>query len=58
LRDIIKTKRDDRIMFVRLDDASVDGVLSIDGYVDGRAHTAKEVANLILSRIASLEEDE
>lgn len=51
IRDIIKSKEDDRLMFVRFDDTPVDGVFSIDGYIDGRVFSAKEVANFIVSRL-------
>jgi len=57
IRDIIKSKQDERVMYIRFDDAQVDGVLSIDGYIDGCAHSAEEVANFILTRIAELEQD-
>ncbi|MCF7981747.1 MAG: TIR domain-containing protein [Pseudomonadales bacterium] len=56
VRDIIKAKEDDRVMFVRLDDAPVDGVLSIDGYIDGTSNTPQQVADFILTRIAELED--
>ncbi|HSV62983.1 MAG TPA: TIR domain-containing protein, partial [Chthoniobacterales bacterium] len=55
VRDIIKSKEDDRIMFVRFDDTPVDGLLSIDGYIDGNVYTSKQVAAYILERIAELE---
>lgn len=54
VRDIIKSKEDDRVMFVRFDDAPVDGVYSIDGYIDVNASSAKEVANFISERLALL----
>lgn len=57
VRDIIKSKQDERVMFIRFDDAPVDGMLSIDGYIDGSSHTAKEVADFILTRVAELEQD-
>jgi hypothetical protein len=40
IRDIIKSKEDDRVMFVRFDNASIDGVFSIDGYIDGNNFSA------------------
>jgi hypothetical protein len=55
VRDIIKSKQDDRVMFVRFDDAPIDGLLSIDAYIDGATHTTKQVADFILIRVASLE---
>jgi hypothetical protein len=55
IRDIIKSKKDDAVMFVRFDDAPVDGVLSIDGYVDARTSSASDVARLIVERLSSHE---
>jgi hypothetical protein len=52
VRDIIKSKKDERVMFVRFDDANVDGVFSIDGYIDARSVSPEGVAAMILKRIA------
>lgn len=57
IRDIIKSNQNDRVMFVRFDDAPVEGLLSIDCCIDGAAHTTKQVADFILMRVASLEKD-
>lgn len=54
VRDIIKAKEDDRVMFIRFDDAPVDGVLSIDGYVDARTFGADDVAEFIVQRLGQL----
>lgn len=54
IREIIKSKRDDQVMFVRFDDCPVDGVLSIDGYVDANAFDPLDVARLVLERMATL----
>ncbi len=54
IRDIIKSKKDDRVMFVRFDNAPIDGVFSIDGYIDGNNFSAKDVANFISERLALL----
>lgn len=54
IRDIIKSKEDDRVMFVRFDNASIDGIFSIDGYIDGNNFSAKDVANFISERLALL----
>lgn len=56
VRDIIKAKEDERVMFVRMDDAPVDGVLSIDGYIDGTSNTPQQVAELILTRVTEIED--
>jgi hypothetical protein len=52
VRDIIKSKEDDRIMLVRFDDTPVDGVFSIDGYIDARSFGAQDVARFITDRLA------
>jgi hypothetical protein len=51
IRDIIKSRADDQLMFVRFDNAKVDGFFSIDGYIDANAFSAKEVASFIEQRI-------
>lgn len=51
IRDIIKTKEDDKIMFIKFDDYPVDGVFSTDGYIDARHCTEKQIAKYILERI-------
>lgn len=51
IRDLIKHKNDDQIMFVRFDEAAVEGVLSLDGYVDARIHPPEKLAEFILQRI-------
>lgn len=52
IRDIIKTRPPDRIMFFRFDDAPVQGSFSTDGYIDARKHSANEAAILIRQRLA------
>ncbi len=54
IRDMIKHKKDLRIMPVRFDDQNIGGLFSIDGHVDANAHTEKELADLILKRLAVL----
>jgi TIR domain len=51
IRDIIKSKRDDQVMFVRFDDSPVDGFFSVDGYVDANVFDPLDVARFILERI-------
>lgn len=51
IRDLIKHKSDDQIMFVRFDDAPVQGVLSLDGYVDARVFSPDKLAEFILQRV-------
>jgi hypothetical protein len=54
IRDIMKSRQDERVMLVRTDGASVDGILSIDGYVDLRETTDAELVTLVLERLSSL----
>ena len=51
IRDLIKHKKYDQIMFVRFDDAPIEGVLSLDGYIDARVHSPEKLAEFIRQRI-------
>jgi len=57
IRDIIKSKDDERVMFIRFDNADVEGVFSIDGYIDGGNFTSKQVADFIVTRVAEIGKD-
>ena len=48
--DLIKSKRSEQIMLVRVEEGSAPGSLGIDGWVDARGRDAREVADLILER--------
>ena len=54
IRDLIKCKKDEQIMFVRFDDGSVDGVLSVDGYIDARSHGPSDLAAFVMTRLNEL----
>lgn len=54
IREIIKQRRDEQLMFVRFDDASIDGLFSHDGYLDARKHDEDAIARFILSRLESM----
>ncbi len=54
IREIIKSKENERIMFMRFDDAEIDGVFSIDGYIDLNKYTPKVAAQFILERVKSI----
>ena len=51
IRDLIKQKKDEKIMLVRIDDGNVEGIFGIDGYIDAREKTPSELAKLILTRV-------
>lgn len=50
-RDLLKRRKDDQLMFLRLDDADIPGLYSIDGYVDISKTTDQKVADFILQRV-------
>lgn len=51
IRDLIKVKKDDQLMLVRFDDAQIDGLFSLDGYIDATMHSPKKLAEFILQRV-------
>lgn len=54
VRDMIKFKKNDQVMFVRFDDAPVDGVFSIDGYIDARRFSPSDLSGFVLTRLNEL----
>jgi len=54
IRDLIKSKRDNQVMFVKFDDKKIEGLFSIDGYIDATYHSEKAIARFILERIELL----
>ena len=54
VREFIKNRDAERIMLLRLDDAPISGLLSIDGYLDIASLSDQETADAILSRVESL----
>ncbi len=55
IREIIKTRNDKTVMFLRFDNANVKGVFSIDGYIDLSLLEPKDAAELIIQRIRTNE---
>ena len=54
IQEIIMKREHEKIMFIRLDEGKVDGVFKTDGYIDGRTHSAQEVAGYIQERVSLL----
>lgn len=54
VRDIIKAKEDNKVMYIKCDSGKVMGVLSTDGYIDAQHHSPEEVAELIAERLEHL----
>ena len=55
IREIIKRRSDHTVMLMRFDDATVPGVMSLDGYIDLRQHQPTEAAAFILERVSLTE---
>lgn len=54
IREMIKKRELEKVMYIRMDDGEVDGLLEIDGFIDGRTHHPEKVAELILERYTLL----
>jgi hypothetical protein len=54
IREIIFDKRHDKIMYIKMDEGIVEGTFKTDGYIDGRKHNPKEIADFIKTRIELL----
>ncbi|MBX3419279.1 MAG: TIR domain-containing protein [Pirellulaceae bacterium] len=55
IREIINAKQDEMVMFIRFDDAPVDGVFAHDGYIDANKHSEIEIASMIQERVRLLQ---
>jgi hypothetical protein len=54
IRDLIKKRRAESIMLIRLDDANISGIFSIDGYISIEDRVPIDIASLILERLRIL----
>jgi hypothetical protein len=55
IREIIFDQNIDKIMYIKMDDGNVDGVLKTDGYIDGRSHSPLQIAEFIRERVELLQ---
>ena len=51
IREILNARADDRVMFIRHDDAEIAGVFSTDGYIDANVHDPTEVSDMVIERL-------
>jgi len=51
IKEIIMERKNEKIMYIKMDDGNVRGVFKTDGYIDGRTHTPKKIAEFIKKRI-------
>jgi hypothetical protein len=54
VREHIFSKQYNKVMFIRLDDGYVEGVLDTYGYIDARSHKPEEIAEFIKERLLLL----
>lgn len=54
IREVLNGRAPERIMYVRMDDGAVEGVLRLDGYVDARRFPPEQIAAFIQERAALL----
>lgn len=54
IREVLNVRAAERIMYVRMDDGAVEGVLGHDGFVDARRFSPEEIASFIHERAALL----
>jgi len=57
VREHIFSKQYNKVMFIRLDDGYVEGVLDTYGYIDARNHKPEEIAEFIKERLLLLAEN-
>jgi hypothetical protein len=48
-------KNTEKIMYIKRQDANVEGVLKTGGYIDGRSHSSLEIAGFIRERVELME---
>ena len=54
VKEIIMEKEYKRVMFVKLDESDIQGVLKTDGYIDARKYSPRDIARLIQQRVTLL----
>lgn len=55
---LVDKEKENKVMFIRMDDGEVAGIFEVDGYVDGSVHSPKKIANFILERVELLSDIE
>lgn len=54
IRGLVNARDAERVMYVRMDDGNVPGIMKLDGYVDARRFRPDEIAGFIQTRIEHL----
>ena len=53
IRDLIKKKEGEKIILIKMEDFELEGIFSIDGYLNSKKNSPKEISELILKRIGA-----
>ena len=51
VRELIKNKRTEDVMLVRVEDSEIPGLFSLDGYMDARKRSDEELVDAVLKRL-------
>jgi hypothetical protein len=51
IKEIMMERKNDMVMFIKMDDGHVEGVFKTDGYIDGRKYGPDDVARFIQERV-------
>lgn len=54
IKEIIMERKYERVMFVKMDEGDIQGVLKTDGYIDGHRYSPQEIARFIQDRLMLL----
>lgn len=54
IRNIIKSRKDENLMFFRFDNAKVEGVFPIDGYIDAGKYAPEKISKFIVERVNNI----
>lgn len=57
IRDILLKKENRRIMYIKMEDGNVDGILNIDGYIDARQSNPLAISSYIVDRLQLLKSE-
>lgn len=55
IKEIIMTRQNEKVMFVRMDEGEVQGVFKTDGCIDGKKYCPADVAGFIQQRVSLLQ---
>lgn len=57
IRDILLKKEHKRIMYIKMEEGNVDGILHIDGYIDARESSPLQISSYIVDRLKAIESE-